>query len=267
MNGPAGLAVLRSAYANSRVLWATTRLEMNKKYAGSALGWVWIFLHPFLFLLAYVLVFMVIFRLSLPGLTSLGYVAFVFAGLIPFLTLSEIVGQAVVTIRQNIHLIKNVILPLELVPLRVAAAAMLVQLAGITLLLAIAALDGALTWKLLLLPVLLLLASLFFAGLALLFAPLGMIMPDLAHAMGIVMNLLMFVSPIAFQREQVPDLVKFLVDFNPVTYVIEAYRFVFLPQHDADFFRLGIFVVLALVLFQAGSQLLMRFKSSIVDYE
>lgn len=267
MSGLSGLAVLRSARNHRRVLWATTLLEMNKKYAGSALGWVWIGLHPLLFLSAYILVFMVIFKLSLPGMTSLGYVAFVFSGLVPFITMTEVVTQSVVTIRQNIHLIKNVIVPLELIPLRLVAAAMLVQLAGIALLLTILAFDGAWSWKLLLLPLLLLLASLFFAGLALLFAPLGMIMPDLAHAVGIVMNLLMFVSPIAFNRAQVPDVVKFLVDFNPVSYLIEAYRFVFLPQHDPDYLKLAIFAALALALFEAGSELLMRFKASIVDYE
>jgi lipopolysaccharide transport system permease protein len=260
-------AIVGSARTHGRVLWATTLFELNKKYAGSALGWVWIFLFPLLFLLAYVLVYMVIFRLSLPGLTSLGYVAFVFSGLIPFLTLMEVMTTSVVTIRQNIHLIKNVIVPLELVPMRVVIAAMLVQLAGLALMLVILAFDGALSLKLLLLPVVMALSLLFFLGLALLFAPLGMIVPDLAYVLGIAMNLLMFISPIAFRREQVPELVKFLVDFNPASYLIEAYRFVLLPWHEADYLKLGIFAFLALALFELGAEFLMRYKSSIVDYE
>ena len=105
------------------------------------------------------------------------------------------------------------------------------------------------------------------AGLAMILAPLGLIMPDLGHGIGIVMNLLMFISPIAFNRDQVPDLVKFLVDFNPAAYLIEAYRSVLVPSHVPDVGKLIIFVVLSLVLFELGARLLTRFKTSIVDYE
>jgi len=209
----------------------------------------------------------VIFRVTLPGMTPLGYVAFVFSGLIPFLSLMEVTTTAVVTIRQNIHLIKNVILPIDIVPIRIVVAALLVQCAGLSLLMVILLLDGALSFKILLLPVVIVFTFLFLAGMAMILAPLGLIMPDLGHGIGIVMNLLMFISPIAFKREQVPDLVKFLVDFNPAAYLIEAYRSVLVPSHVPDVGKLIIFAILSLVLFELGARLLTRFKTSIVDYE
>lgn len=260
-------SVIRTALAHRRVLWSTVLFELSKKYAGSALGWLWIGLHPVLFLSAYVIVFMVIFKVTLPGMTPLGYVAFVFSGLIPFLSLMEVTTTAVVTIRQNIHLIKNVILPIDIVPIRIVLAALLVQGAGLSLLLVILALDGGLSTKLLLLPVVMVFTALFLAGLAMILAPLGLILPDLAHGIGILMNLLMFVSPIAFKRDQVPDLVKFLVDFNPAAYLIEAYRSVLVAGYQPDLHKLVLFVILSLVLFELGAQLLNRFKTSIVDYE
>ncbi|MGY4329390.1 ABC-type polysaccharide/polyol phosphate export permease [Bradyrhizobium sp. LB7.2] len=81
------------------------------------------------------------------------------------------------------------------------------------------------------------------------------------------MNLLMFVSPIAFQIEMVPRLVRFIVDYNPATYLVEAYRGVLIPAYHPSPLRLAIFVALSLVFFIAGCRMIRRFKSTIVDYE
>ncbi|MGY4329389.1 ABC-type polysaccharide/polyol phosphate export permease [Bradyrhizobium sp. LB7.2] len=177
MQDSASLALLSSLAKHQRVLRAMTRLELQKKYAGSLLGYTWIVLQPLLFLGAYLLVFLVIFRVRLPGMTDLGYVAYVFSGLIPFLTLMEVATTSPVVIRQNMHLIKNVIMPVEIILLRVVAGALVVQLVGLALLLLLLGLDLEFGWKLLFLPVVVLLSALFLVGLALLLAPMGVIVP------------------------------------------------------------------------------------------
>lgn len=267
MQGLAAVSILSTLFAHQRVLRAMTRLELQKKYAGSLLGYVWIALQPLLFLGAYVVVFLLIFQIRLPGMSDVGYVCYVFSGLIPFLTLMEVVTTAPVIIRQNMHLIKNVIVPVELIPLRVVAGAMVVQLVGLALLAVFLALDGDYSFKLLLLPVVMLLAALFFAGLALMLAPIGMIVPDLGHGIGIAMHLLMFVSPIAFRFEMVPRLVRFIVDYNPITYLVEAYRGVLIAAYHPSPVRIAIFVALSLAFFVIGCRVIHRFKSTIVDYE
>lgn len=263
----ASLDLISTMIAHQRVLRAMTRLELQKKYAGSLLGYAWIILQPLLFLSAYVVVFLVIFRIRLPGMSDVGYVAYVFSGLIPFLTLMEVATTAPVVIRQNMHLIKNVIVPVELIPLRMVAGAMVIQFVGLALLAVFLAADLDYSWKLLLLPVVILFTALFMAGLALTLAPIGMIIPDLGHGIGIAMHLLMFISPIAFRLEMVPPLVRFLVDWNPITYLVEAYRGVLIATYDPSPVRLAIFVALALLFFLAGCSIIRRFKASIVDYE
>lgn len=267
MKDSALLALVSSLTQHQRILRAMTRLELQKKYAGSLLGYSWIVLQPLLFLGAYLLVFLVIFRVRLPGMTDLGYVAYVFSGLIPFLTLMEVATTAPVAIKQNMHLLKNVIIPVEIIPLRVVAGALVVQVVGLALLLVILGLDLEFAWKLLLLPAVFLLSVFFLAGLALVLAPIGVIVPDVGHAIGIAMNLLMFVSPIAFRADMVPPLVRFIVDYNPVTYLVEAYRGVLIPAYHPSLARLMIFFVLSFLLFATGSWMIKRFKSTIVDYE
>lgn len=263
----ASAALALTLWRHRHILLSGARLELQKKYAGSFLGYGWIALHPLLFLATYVVVFYLIFKVSLPGQTGLRYIVFLFSGLIPFLTFMEVVTAAAVTIRQNVHLLKNVIAPVEILPARVVAMALITQAVGLLLCLSIAAVEGAWSWRLLALPFLLAVAALFYAGVALTVAPIGMVIPDLAHGIGIAVNLLMFLSPIAFRREMVPEMVRFLVDFNPVTYLIEAYRAVLLPGHAADPIGLVVLCALALGAFEIGARIALRFKASIVDYE
>lgn len=263
----ASVELLRTLWHHRGVLLSTTRLELNKKYAGSFLSYGWIVLQPLLFLLTYVVVFFLIFKVSLPGASGLGYVVFLFAGLIPFLTVMEVSNAASIAIRQNVHLLKNVIAPVEIIPARVVAMAFAGQVVGLMLCLGLAALDGALSPRILALPVLLAMAAFFYLGLAMIIAPIGMIVPDLAYAIGIAVNVLMFLSPIAFRRDMVPDLVKFLVDYNPCTYLIESYRAVLVGTYAPNWSNVGIFLLLAMVTFEVGARIVRKFKASIVDYE
>ena len=61
-----------------------------KRYAGSMLGFLWVFLNPVLFLSVYVFLYLVVFRTSWPDTTAVGYTVFVFAGLVPFLAFMEV---------------------------------------------------------------------------------------------------------------------------------------------------------------------------------
>ena len=259
--------ILRTVWQYRQILLATTRLEVNKRYAGSFLGYAWIALHPLLFLCTYVVVFLLIFRVTLPGLTRLGYVVFVFSGLIPFLTLMETATTSAVTIRQNVHLLKNVIAPLEIIPVRVVLIALVAQLVGILLCIVLVAVEGTWSAKVLALPLVLMVGALFYIGLAMIIAPIGMIIPDLGYGIGIAANLLMFLSPIAFRRDMVPTIVTFLVDYNPVTYLIEGYRTVLVAGYPANWINLSILLLLAVITFELGSRMVLKFKSSIVDYE
>lgn len=263
----ASLDLIRTLWRYRAVLWATTRLELNKKYAGSFLGYGWIVLHPLLFLLTYVVVFLLIFKVRLPGTSELGYVVYLFSGLIPFLTVMEVATAAAVAIRQNVHLLKNVIAPVEIIPARLVSMALVAQAVGLALCLGLLAIEGAWTPRLFALPLLLVVATMLYMGLALTIAPIGMVVPDLGFGIGIAVNLLMFLSPIAFRRDMVPDLVRFVVDYNPVTYLIDGYRTVLVATHVPDWGHVAILVALAVATFEIGARVTLKFKATIVDYE
>jgi lipopolysaccharide transport system permease protein len=250
-----------------RILLTTTRVDLFKKYAGSALGWLWIGLFPLLFLGAYMVVFMVIFRATPAGMTNVGYVALLFSGLVPFLALMDTINISVVAVKQNMHFLKNVIMPIEIVVVKPVLIAMVSELFGVALLLLLLGINGELGPNLLLLPIVVILQLMLLVGLAMALAPLGVLIPDLAHGIGIFVFLLMFVSPIAYRSNSVPPEAAFIVKLNPVTYLIDAFRAATISGHHVAPSHLVIFAIMSFASFEIGARTFRRFKATIVEYE
>ena len=101
--------------ANRRLLASITRVELQKKYAGSVLGLGWVFLQPALLLCVYLFIYLIVFDVRFPGFSTFDYVLYVFCGLVPYLGFMEALTTGGLSIRQNIHLVKNVLLPIVIV--------------------------------------------------------------------------------------------------------------------------------------------------------
>ena len=265
-SGSAALGVAHLLFARRAVIIATTRLELRRRYSGSLLGLSWAVLYPLLFLGIYLFVFLVLFGVRFPGYGDLDYALYVLSGLVPYLALIESVTTASRSIRQNVQLIRNVVLPIELIPLRCVAVAMVGQLVGLVLVLALAAVAGSASINWAWLPVLLALQFLLCAGIALLVAPLGAALADTEQAAQLVLLLLLFASPIAFARDMVPDAARILVDANPVYYLIESFRGSIIAEHPVNPHVPAVFAALALGAFVLGSAVFARAKSILADH-
>jgi lipopolysaccharide transport system permease protein len=213
-------------------------------------------------------VYLVVFKMRFPGYSTLDYVQYVFCGLIPYIGFSEAIMAGCVSIRQNIHLVKNVILPIELIPVRAVATSMPSQLVSLAILLLLACINGSLEWRLLpALPLVLLLQLLFLVGLVLILAPLAVALPDLVYFVNLSLLLMMFVSPIGFKPEMIPSAWSFTVYVNPIYYMTEMYRISILKGNWPYLLVPPVFACMCLLVFQAGSAFFRRFKGILVDYE
>jgi lipopolysaccharide transport system permease protein len=166
------------------------------------------------------------------------------------------------------HLIKNVIMPIDLIPVRVVLVAMATQCVGLIVLIVLAAIDGALGVKVIwMLPIALAIEFCFLLGFALMYAPLGVLAPDINHAIGTLMLFLMFLSPIAFDQSMVPDQLGFITVLNPAYYLIESFRMAVLDHRTVDWGVYAVFAGLSACILATGASLTRRFKSVVVDYE
>jgi ABC-type polysaccharide/polyol phosphate export permease len=81
---------------------------------------------------------------------------------------------------------------------------------------------GILTWQMIiLLPIFLIVLYFVSFGLGLIFATLTVFLRDLPYVVGIVFQVLFWLSPVAYPRLELSGPLRVVVDFNPLTYVIE----------------------------------------------
>lgn len=252
---------------NLRVLFATAWIELRKRFAGTFLGPLWLVLYPSLFLSMYMFLYMVVFKVRYPDLGEFSYVVFIFCGLVPYLALMESASQATGVIRQNIHLIKNVMVPVQLIPARVALMAMIAQLPGLGILIVLSAIDQNLSWKIALLPVILIVQFVFLLGVAFHLAALGGLLPDLQNGINIILIFLLFISPIAFPPDLVPESARLVIQLNPVSYLISMFRGVLLARQPLDLAALGVAAGIAGALLWSGLAFFRKFRSYIIDNE
>ncbi|HWR02667.1 MAG TPA: ABC transporter permease [Humidesulfovibrio sp.] len=250
-----------------KILFATTRVEISKRYAGSSLGLIWVVLYPMLLLSVYLFVYLVVFKMRFPGYSGMDYVLYVFAGLVPFIGLSEAIQAGSVSLKQNIHLVKNVMLPLELIPVRAVTSALVGQCVLLALVAILAAANGTLSPFVLLLPVVLVLQMLLLLGVVFVLSAVSLVVQDVNYFVNLALMLLMFLSPIGYRPEMLPPEYAAVVWLNPVSYLCDAYRFTLLSTHSPSPAFLWAYALSSLAAFALGSAFFLRFKGALVDYE
>lgn len=250
-----------------RILRSITEVELAKRYSGSTFGKVWIVLHPALLLSIYLFVYMVIFKMRFPGYSQLDYVLYVFCGLIPFIGISESLSTGCAAIKQNMHLVRNLLLPIELLPVRAVAVSMVNQLVSMAILLVLAALGGRLSLHLSWLPIVVALQVLFLIGLVWILSALSVALPDVGYFVNLSLLLLMFVSPIGFKPDMVPTALQFMIWLNPVYYLTEMYRASMIYGEWPSATVVTVYFAMCLGTFALGSAFFRKFKQVIVDFE
>ena len=230
-----------------------TRREIGNRYAGSASGLAWTLIQPLAQLAIFSFVFSQIFRATVPAqYPGVSYTAFVAVALWPWLMFSESVQRGMGAIAANAGLIRKVALPTHLLVLAAVLACYAVHFAGFVGILAVLALMGenihlaGIPMAVGILVPYMLLAS----GIALALAALQTLLRDVEHAVGLLMSILFYASPILYPASFVPEQWRGVVQANPLAYLSERLREALLGRampvpEDLAMLAIGLAVFLA----------------------
>lgn len=242
---------------NFRELWhyrdlfyILTLRDIKVRYKQTLLGAAWAIIQPLFTMIIFSLFFG-----RLAGIQSEGipYPLFAFAGLLPWTFFSNAVTQSGNSLVGSANLITKVYFPRMIIPMAAVASGLL-DFAIAFLLLAV-----LMVWygvgpgiSILLLPVLVLLTSLFAAGAGMWMSALNVKYRDIRYALPFMIQLGLFVTPIIYPVSLVPEKYRWLLMLNPLTGQIEAYRAVFFDR-PIDWTSLGIssLITVAILVFAA----------------
>lgn len=219
--------ILRSLVKNKSLILNLIEREVIARYKGSVLGLLWSFFNPIFMLGVYTFVFSSVFKMSWSAGSDskTEFALILFAGLIVFNFFAECCNKAPMLIINNVNYVKKVIFPLETLSWVNIGSSLFHTLVSLTVwIFGYILINGWPHATVLLLPLVFLPLILFTVGISWMLAALGVYFRDIAQITALATNVLMFLSPIFYSIEALPEKYRFLIALNPLAQVISWTR-------------------------------------------
>lgn len=246
-----------------------TYRDVVSRYRGSLLGLAWSLINPILMLLVYTYVFSEVFQAKWGSdiLESKSrFAVTVFVGMIILGFFSEVVNRAPNLILQNISYVKNMVFPIEVLPVVTMASALFNSFTCLLVLLAsmLFFFDG-LHWTVLFAPLIFLPLFVLLLGISLILTSLGVFLRDIGQVVTLATTLLMFISPIFYPISAVPERFQTVILLNPLTFIIEQSRSVIILGHYPNWSGLLIYLVNAILFAWLGYYWFQKTRKGFAD--
>jgi lipopolysaccharide transport system permease protein len=219
--------MLESIWRNRELITTLVKREVLGRYRGSLMGILWTFINPVFMLTIYTFVFSIVFkaRWNEDSESKTEFALILFAGLIIFNLVSECVNRAPGLILANVNYVKKVIFPLEILPVVSLGTALFhAMISFIVWLLVYGIFFGMPHLTTLLVPMVIIPLLFFILGISWILAALGVYVRDISQFVGMVMTVLMFLSPIFYPITAIPERYRFFIQLNPISPAIEQIR-------------------------------------------
>ena len=254
---------LRDLWEYRELLYFMVWREISGAYRQTALGISWLFLRPVINMLLLTLVFG---RLVQVPSDDVPYPLFSLAALLPWGFFSNAVLRASRSLVENMHVISKVYFPRMVIPIAGSLSG-LVDFAASLLILMVALLiyQFPLRVEMLWLPVLLLVSLAFSLAVGLWLATLSVKFRDVSFAVNFLIQALMYASPVIYPVSIVPESFRFIYQLNPMTGVIQGFRWAMLGSGAAPDSTFFLSVLLVIILLLSGAFIFRRTERTIVD--
>ena len=239
--------IFKKIYNYRELLKTNVKKEIRGRYKNSILGIMWSFLNPLLQLLVY----SVIFGALLAGGDET-YPIYICIALIPWTYFTTAITQAAFTVIGNADIIKKVYFPREILPISVVTSgAVNFVISTIIILAFVIFFKVGLSWYLLFYPLILLIQYILLLGISFIVSSVTVYFRDLEHIIGVILMAAFYATPIVYKLEQLPHTLQIIVQLNPMTHLINAYRDIFyyhqMPNMKILMILLGISLILTVI--------------------
>lgn len=233
----------KNLYNYRELLKTNVKKEIRGKYKNSFLGVLWSFLNPLLQIAVYAIVFPLILRN-----TQENYVIFLCCGLIPWTFFSTAISRAAFTMVENGNILKKVYFPREILPISIVTSEAVNFFISTIIIIGFVIFGGlGITKYIVFYPVVLIAQYLLLIAISFIVSSISVYIRDLQHLVGVALQLLFYGTPIVYASETIPENFKWILNINPMTYIINGYRDIFYNQTMIDIKPLLILILCSIV--------------------
>jgi lipopolysaccharide transport system permease protein len=197
--------------------------DISVRYKQTVIGAAWALIRPFLVMVVFTVIFGKLAQLPSDGMTP--YALMVFAGMLPWSFFSTALTEASNSLVDNAHLITKVYFPRLIVPTAAVMTALIDFLIGFAILVGLFIWYQFLPdWQILLLPAFAAVAFLASLGVGLWITALNVKYRDFRYVIPFIVQLGLYVSPVGFSSNIIPEKWRLLYSLNPMVGVIDGFR-------------------------------------------
>lgn len=245
------------------LLYFITWRDVKVRYKQAVLGVAWAIIQPLMTMVIFSLIFGKLAKLPSEGLP---YPVFSYSGLLPWQLFAGTLQRGGTSLVGNANLITKVYFPRLIIPLSATAAGLVDFGISFVVLFGLMLYYGMVpSWAVLWLPLFVLFTLLTALAVGLWVSALNVQYRDVQHMIPFVVQAWMFISPVAYSAELIPEGPwRILYGVNPLTGVIQGFRWALLGGHPPDVL-MAVSVIVVGVLLLSGLFYFKRMEKTFAD--
>ena len=261
---------IKSLVKNRELLIMFINRDIQDKYRGAYAGLAWLVINPLLMLTIYTIVFSQIFQIRWGSSEDIQNPAIfainLFAGLIVFNMFSESTSRSPTLICSNPNYVKKIRFPIEILGAMTTCTSTFNALIGMTILIVFQLIiHQSISLTLFLLPIVWTPLLLGILGLTWMVSTIGVFFKDISQITNSIITVAMFMSPIFYPKDALPEKLAIVATLNPLVKVIEQTRDVVITNQIPNMGELLISIVIAIAWAEATFRVMKHFQSYMGD--
>ena len=254
---------LRAVWQYRELLFFLAWRDIKVRYKQTALGVAWVVLQPLLSTVVFTLLFGGLLKVPSSGVP---YALFALAALVPWQYFAGSMSRVGTSLVNSAQLITKVYFPRLMIPLSGVISTLVDFAVGFAVLIVLLAVYRTpLTLHVLWLPAFLLLAIVTALGFGLWLAALNVRYRDVNYLIPFLLQIWMYVTPVVYGSTLIPERFRFLLALNPMTGVVEGFRWALLGTETAPGPIIWVSSLVAILLLVTGLFYFRRLETSFAD--
>lgn len=254
---------LKELWDYRELLYFLVWRDVKVRYKQTVIGAAWTVIQPLVTIVVFTLVFQNLAKMPSDGIP---YPLFSFTALLPWNFFAKALNTSITSVVGNANLVTKVYFPRLVLPISAILSGLIDFGISFLFLLGMMIWYGIMPgWGVLALPLFLLLAVLTALSIGLWLAVINVRYRDVGQATAFLIQLWLFVSPVAYPLSLVPEKWRALYSLNPMTGVIEGFRWALLGNAMPSLVPIAISIAIVIALLFGGIRFFRRMEETFAD--
>jgi len=246
------------------LLWNLAHREINQRYKQSILGYAWVILNPLFQLIVMSFVFSVVLKVPSEGVP---FIIFLAVGLLPWNFFIQSLSSATNSLVSNSNLITKIYFPREILVYSTIIAKFVDFLFScLVLLVFFIFFKTIITPTIIWIPLIFGIQIIFTVGLSLILASFNLFYRDIQYLLNLIVMLWMYLTPIMYPVDIIPEQYRFIFSLNPMSVIINAYRQTLLGGGEPNYSSLTIASFMSVFVLFIGFYIFKKSEGQFADY-